>query len=68
VQHTPNPAAQDPLELPPLSEHSDDVKQVPFLLAPEDVVKVLEHGSFSKFTMLKSENTFPSLLLPRSST
>ena len=35
MQQTPNPAAQVPALLPPLLSHSDWVKQVPFLVLPE---------------------------------
>ena len=38
TQQTPNPAAQFPSELPPFVEHSELVKQVPYVeLELEDV-------------------------------
>jgi hypothetical protein len=53
-QQTPNPAAQFPLTVPPLSEHSTLVKHVPFLVLDPEVCW-LTHGSFGNVKMLNRE-------------
>lgn len=60
-QHTPKPAAQFPLALPPLLVHSDEVKQVPFRLIPDVVAGPLSdlQGTFLKETTEKRDHTFP---------
>ena len=35
VQQTPNPAAQFPFAEPPLLEHSDEVKHVPYIVVSD---------------------------------
>merc|ERR1719464_1126716 len=61
TQHTPNPEAHPPLAEPPLLEHSDSEKQVPFLLVdcPVDKVDVEMQGSFLNCITLNNENIFP---------
>ena len=52
TQHTPNPAAQDPLAVPELLLHSEAVKHVPISV----VVLLLVHSSLGNCTMLNREN------------
>ena len=52
TQHTPNPKAQDPLAVPDLLVHSEEVKHVP--REEEEPLLVLVHSSFGKWTMLNS--------------
>ena len=52
TQHTPNPRAQDPLAVPDLLEHSEEVKQVPSVV--EELL--LLHSALGKWTMLNSGN------------
>ena len=52
TQHTPNPAAQDPLAEPDLEEHSEEVKQVPVVVES----LLLVHSSLGNWTTLNSEN------------
>ena len=35
IQHTPNPEAQLPSVVPPFDPHSDDVKQVPYVVVSD---------------------------------
>ena len=58
TQQTPNPAAQFPEAVPPLSLHSVEVKHVPFRPALDEV-----HPSFLKVTTLKSEKTAIELFI-----
>lgn len=51
TQHTPNPDAQLPVAVPPLLEHSDEVKHVP--LRPVDVVQ----GALENRTMENNDMT-----------
>ena len=51
TQHTPKPAAQDPLAVPDLLVHSEEVKHVPMV-----VELLLVQASLGNWTMLNSEN------------
>ena len=51
TQQTPNPDAQLPVAVPPLVEHSEEVKHVP--LRPVDVVQ----GVFANRTIEKRDMT-----------
>ena len=59
TQHTPNPAAQDPLAVPDLLLHSEAVKHVPISV----VVVVLVHSSFGNCTMLNRENCYKDIII-----
>ena len=52
TQHTPNPRAQDPLAVPDLLSHSEEVKQVPIVVAE----LLLVHSALGKWTILNSGN------------
>ena len=51
TQQTPKPAAQDPLAVPLLPEHSEEVKHVPVV-----VESLLVHSSLGNWTTLNSDN------------
>ena len=52
TQHTPNPAAQDPLAVPDLLVHSEETKHVPMVV----VELLLVHSSLGNWTTLNSDN------------
>ena len=53
TQQTPKPAAQEPLPVPLLLVHSEEVKQVPMVVGE---VVLLVHSSFGNWTTLNSDN------------
>ena len=61
TQQTPNPAAQDPLEVPLLPEHSEEVKQVPKV----EESLLLVHSSLGNWTTLNSDNCSKDILYIR---
>ena len=58
TQQTPNPAAQDPLAVPLLPVHSEEVKHVPMVV----LELLLVHSSLGNWTMLNSENCSKDIL------
>ena len=59
TQQTPNPAAQDPSEVPPLlPPHSEEVKQVPKV----EESLLLVHSSLGNWTTLNSDNCSKHIL------
>ena len=52
TQQTPKPAAQEPLAVPALVLHSEEVRQVPIVV--EELVLV--HSSLGNCTILNKEN------------
>ena len=57
TQHTPNPAAQDPLAVPDLLLHSEAVKHVPIS------VEELVHSSLGNCTILNRENCSKDIII-----
>ena len=52
TQQTPNPAAQDPLAVPLLPLHSEEVRHVPIV----EVSVLLVHSSLGNWTTLNNDN------------
>ena len=61
TQHTPNPAAQDPLAVPLLPVHSEEVKHVPVVVE----LLLLVHSSLGNWTTLNSENCSEDIIIYR---
>ena len=52
IQHTPKPAAQVPVEDPPLDVHSEFARQVP----DGEAASPVEHSKFGNWTIENREN------------